>query len=1016
MYSPFKTMVGRKKESRMILPAIRSPFLSDVAVDGSGKVFETGPDLTDQWTPPPILVPVGQAVFALADQATDTSADFGDPSEAKNPLLVITDKERKSKISDNFIVKEIVRASSGNHTWNFARIDHALIDNLQRLRKFLGKGINIIDGYYPPKYLRSVLKVTDAAKIKANPHIGGRAAKFSVDGFDGTMERIGVAAIVACDEDVSISIGKTSVWMAVKQPNVPIEQRYTSYIPDSEEKKKVDAYNLLIDFKNVREHSSFKKIEGEATLSLIGEILRTHILGHKPKATQDWELMLMDMIDLLYKLSRSKQDSVVTQVIAYSNLGYLYSIYAGDKSTNKRDTTEMLITRVNPNRNLPPDQLVQACITKYKYDFVLPAPKSFFDYKANQGDAVLYKLILNKIKTYQGDGKTFPAKDAPKGGTKRNMVLSDAAPDKPTVDLSGKYLNEFQNDNQYGINLMVNQAGNYVFGIWTVIPKKATSMPDPPYSFHGKLVDGMAVCESLQMINFEIRLEKSGQDILFHLKNRHTNHVGTTNFKRKNEKYTPSRDMLKVKEVLPVNLFSQILAWNPPLPSQVTSFKQNFYNNDEAYDKLIKEFYTIYEDSWDRTKEFLLKSVLRRVEALRKGYILPPLYLPVEDYYLRFLLNMDWVKPGLHKPTTSKLVWIRKMLEDFRDQSTDTDDLVGLYRFFGVSREKPKEEYRYKVKLELKKIGAIVGFRYHGKIKISNATDYKKYPNAKKWSGEWEFGVTLYSLELEFPPDIGLGLGTESFDGIATGPLFIESDFAGAKLNLAKGKILSLNVVGFDGELSGGFMHIKAAGKKFMDITFTEAFGFDDVEVTIEPDDKKEEKKKKKKSGWKEFLFDVGGPGVQMSRGSIHKKISYDVNVPDPIASEFPKEYGINTTNYFRHDDGTLTPGGIDIVGRMCAEELAAFSNPESIVQVKGHADSTGDKDYNLALSAVRAANTMQAIEDRLGNKLKAKVEKVSGHGETEANIAGEENKKAAWRRRVDVIINGRVVLSLSQL
>ncbi len=59
----------------------------------------------------------------------------------------------------------------------------------------------------------------------------------------------------------------------------------------------------------------------------------------------------------------------------------------------------------------------------------------------------------------------------------------------------------------------------------------------------------------------------------------------------------------------------------------------------------------------------------------------------------------------------------------------------------------------------------------------------------------------------------------------------------------------------------------------------------------------------------------------------------------------------------------------------------------------------------------------MQAIKDRLGSKLQAKIKNISGLGENEANKKfGQYTQKNAWLRRVVVIINGRAVLSLGEI
>jgi outer membrane protein OmpA-like peptidoglycan-associated protein len=153
-----------------------------------------------------------------------------------------------------------------------------------------------------------------------------------------------------------------------------------------------------------------------------------------------------------------------------------------------------------------------------------------------------------------------------------------------------------------------------------------------------------------------------------------------------------------------------------------------------------------------------------------------------------------------------------------------------------------------------------------------------------------------------------------------------------------------------------------------------------------------------------------------MYKGSIDtEKTSKDIKGV-PLPDQFTASYQLKDTRFFMHDNPVLTAQAIEAIGRLCAEELVAFSDPVSEIEIYGHADASGDPKHNLELSLMRAVNVRTAIEDRLGTKLKAKFNKVEGLGESVANkVFGEFTEKNAWLRRVVVIINGRAVLSLSE-
>ncbi|MGB5711882.1 MAG: hypothetical protein WBM44_13350, partial [Waterburya sp.] len=107
----------------------------------------------------------------------------------------------------------------------------------------------------------------------------------------------------------------------------------------------------------------------------------------------------------------------------------------------------------------------------------------------------------------------------------------------------------------------------------------------------------------------------------------------------------------------------------------------------------------------------------------------------------------------------------------------------------------------------------------------------------------------------------------------------------------------------------------------------------------------------------------------------------------------------------------------------MCANELTSFMSPGSTLAIIGHTDRVGrgkgkrKEKRNLVLSAMRSQNTLQAIEDILGSKLKIpqKQIKPQGKGEQAAKEAGRDDKIPNPKdRRVDIILNSRLVLTLN--
>jgi outer membrane protein OmpA-like peptidoglycan-associated protein len=128
-------------------------------------------------------------------------------------------------------------------------------------------------------------------------------------------------------------------------------------------------------------------------------------------------------------------------------------------------------------------------------------------------------------------------------------------------------------------------------------------------------------------------------------------------------------------------------------------------------------------------------------------------------------------------------------------------------------------------------------------------------------------------------------------------------------------------------------------------------------------------------------------------------------------------------------------PLGVAVLGakarqrirELCAAELPWFMFPGSTLLITGNCDRIDTEENNNELSQMRADNVKQAIKDVLGQRLKIPDTKETivavGLGEQEAAKAYEKTKHKPIghgeplinqaRRRVDVVLNGRRVLTL---
>jgi flagellar motor protein MotB len=109
--------------------------------------------------------------------------------------------------------------------------------------------------------------------------------------------------------------------------------------------------------------------------------------------------------------------------------------------------------------------------------------------------------------------------------------------------------------------------------------------------------------------------------------------------------------------------------------------------------------------------------------------------------------------------------------------------------------------------------------------------------------------------------------------------------------------------------------------------------------------------------------------------------------------------------------------------GSWIGKELPAFLSPLSRIAITGHTDRSGPprrspdekRQYNKELSELRAQNTWQAIRDIVGDDLAIPDDREhllrTGKGQEEAEK--DANAINPERRRVDIVLNSRLVLTM---
>jgi outer membrane protein OmpA-like peptidoglycan-associated protein len=1013
------------------------------AAEGESSLMEANPS-TELFAPSwehqvvpgqkPQSIKIGDAILTTAESSIDQSVEYKEPVASGNPLFEITPQARKQHISPNFLVGEYAQANSGQIQWKYARIDPGLVKNVQLLRNFIMKSINIVDAYYSPKYLQDKLGVKAPAKIARDPHIAGRAAKLSVSGFDEKMLDIAVAAIVICEDGVHIGIGNSTMEISVKAPQD--EPEFASYLKDEKVGQKLA--NFCVQFKaiSVRQYPNYEKLMTKISGGILKTILQLHY-----GTPQDNVLapQLADLTSIMHKESEPSDPYVILYCLAYSMFGNLYRQFLNDKSGNLDRIVSMLIEELGkgvqhiPNgqpffdsqKKADKSEFIELCYNQYtlrkdKAAAINDRVKSFFDWRNKKGDKVFFDEVLKIVKeTYVRNNysSATPAQQLPEGGTKHELVKASPNPDTPSIDFTGRYFVEKPSDKQvYGRYLVVNQAGNYVSGKFGDIKRGGGNTI---YPFYGKLdAKGIAIIPFVPQETIILKKNSSNQ-IQFSIIDNPTDKLKIQEvFSQRSQTPVISRQAIDAFKKLNAKNMELILtlAWVQPLPSQLKEFFDKLSSSQPKVEAAIKKYYSIDED---------MPSVRRTysegaINDLDYNYLFisPPNFRQFIKYYTFYYYSLyyPW-RPSDDKPFMTKLAWIKKMLEDFRglNQASPnyTEKFKRLYDDFNVPTKAPDIEYEYETSMRLTSIGYGPFAHLSGTITIENKTDYKKFPNAHKWSSgsdKVSYSVSMWNASLSL--DKWVPKLSEKFDMSAKGKsnvAYLESDFSGATIEVTEASLFELSAggggMGVSGSLTERVIIITGLGKGELTLEGT------DLPIP----DTATAKPNQKKDGEKEKFFEASGPSLGFYRGEINTKTIYTMIASVPLPSQFDANYQMQSTTYFQHDSALLSPSGIEAIGRMCAEEMVALSDSHSKLDIVGYADASGDEKYNKQLSEYRAINTLTAIKDRMGGKLKITMSTPVGMGEEEANKKyGQFTEKNAWLRRVVVTINGRAVLSLN--
>ena len=612
-----------------------------------------------------------------------------------------------------------------------------------------------------------------------------------------------------------------------------------------------------------------------------------------------------------------------------------------------------------------------------------------------------YIFIWNDImKTMVRPRLAVPSPPVPQAGgivcvARKDRHLAEPAPDNPAVDLTGRYEHRTPAGIAPAFTFRLNQAGKHVEAVLTsvLLPKDKAGRRDS-YRLHGDLqTDGSFLMFSRTQPDMRALLRRDAQTGSVSLdtsalpggKIDQLDLVTTTpTLMESTLNYLPAPiELVKPHEWFPLTRIQTRHLIDSLAPAKIDPFLKHYFDTpagDRVHEKIaLRKAARPFDDYLNNV--FGDKNVgIHYVDR------------PLARFYTRTLLSESRWKRNL---TRSHLDWIQIMLSMVA-RGDHSKDFQGIQTHLGLRPDAgPTDpnaaQHTYKVTLKLTGAG-FFAHGYKGSITFEK-TNPPFWPTSAAWpQGKVTFGIWI--LGLSATPDFSVG---DTIEGEATTSLPWQPPDIPGTVSMVKGGI-SVPGVAAD----AGFLHVY--GSEIyppMPVLFSDV-GF--KPPTSVPKSRRD-------------LIPV--PDLGGSWGKVQARSFPDLDyTTSHINTDHAITSGLTEDVHFCVDGALLTEDARQALRIMCANELAALTSPASRLTINGHTDRSDTKERNLALSDMRARNTYLAIKDILGSKLAIPSApphtEVSGKGETEAERDGRpDNERNPKYRRTDIILNGRLVLTL---
>ena len=638
------------------------------------------------------------------------------------------------------------------------------------------------------------------------------------------------------------------------------------------------------------------------------------------------------------------------------------------------------------------------------------------------------KTIKNAVKNYlekrkPSDIQTGVEPQRAKG----ENIKAKAKPDNAKYNLTGRfeYINQADLQQPFGMVLCLNQAGNWVEGVLSIIgnPQKFTDNPKFFYRFYTEIKDWskpnpmIYIRGNLHALKVNARLVIQNAEAIQLL-----SEDGALNFiKVSGSPILTERHLAHFKD----NPLVRQTQWFPLLSPQKANIKAYF--KDFTSYRPIQNSPKYNNSSGKKNRALNIKNLL--INAIKgdtdsfatlagglQQFIDENIHQSDRDiaaFYIRDYLNQtDYDKDGWKLTLASWLYRQQRINKKYQYRNF----VKFIYGDTAGDRITPADNQLYQYEINVKVSGFGVGYfikggYYRGDITI----------RCKQWEelgvrnvdGSQEAKLRIHFGELGggFVESLNFG---QSFSGVAESEvLWMPADFVGPLSILKADAEVGANItkirkkLGISAGIGGTIGLMEIIGDSGLPPLNFGVYSLSGVVGGVEPEPHQRERESR-------IGVEVTG---SVAIGSIWKDGA--LPVPKDVIKYGNEETVLKTAYkgdgraHFKHDSALLTPAAENLIRKLCANEMFLLMSPKTVITITGHTDRSGTDKYNEGLSKNRANNVKQKIIDICGAKINAVIKEPLYNG---AELAKKDPAKKYYDpryRRVDITINGQIVLSL---